>query len=84
MFNKHRTKMEIRKEILDKIRFDPILFADVLKAVNSGRKKIMQDTLQRRLQRYSENVRSNHSIIECLKSKGFTEEEIFEFESVSK
>ena len=75
--------MEIRKEMLDKIRMNPVLFADVLKSVNTGKTRIMQDTLQRRLQRYSENVRNNHAIVECLKSKGFSEEEIFEYTEVN-
>jgi len=69
--------MEIRKELLDKIRFDPVLFADVLRILNGGRNKIMQCTLQRRLERHSETVSQNYLIVEYLKSKGYPKKEIF-------
>jgi len=70
--------MEIRTELLDKIRFEPLLFADVLRILNAQtHKKIMQSTLQRRLERHSETVTQNHAIVEYLKSKGYAENQIF-------
>jgi len=69
--------MEIRKEMLDKIRFEPVLFADVLRVLNEGKYKIMQSTLQRRLERYSENVSQNYLIVDYLKGLGYNEKEIF-------
>jgi len=70
--------MEIRKDILDRIRHEPVMFADVLRILNIGGRKVMQSTLQRRLERRSETVTQNHAIVGYLKSKGYTEDQIFD------
>jgi len=74
--------MIINKSIIDKVRKEPLVFAEVLKIMNENQSiKVMPDTLMRRLQRYSEVVRSSVAIAEYFKSKGLTEEEIFETET---
>ncbi len=73
--------MKIQRKILKKIGQDPDMFAEVLILMNRGLKdKIKPNTLLQRLQRRSENIESHVVIVDFLKSKGYTDEQIFEQE----
>lgn len=72
--------MIIQREILKKIKDEPLIFADILKRYNTGKLKLKPSTLERRLQRNSENVKTSSIIADYFREKGYTEEQIFENE----
>lgn len=68
----------IKKNIIDEIKSKPLIFAEILKRSNTGNTTLQPDTLKRRLERYSENVRTSVIIADYFREKGYTDKEIFE------
>lgn len=72
--------MRITNDIIQKIRQEPKVFADILSRMNEGRLHVHPSTLMRRLERQSEVIVTNSIIVEYFRELGYEDEQIFEKE----
>jgi len=73
--------MTIREELLERIRTEPSLFAEIFKRMNTGKTiSTRPESLIRRLERKSEVVRTNVVIADYFREIGLAEDQIFDIE----
>jgi len=73
--------MTIREELVERIRTEPSLFAEIFKRMNTGKTiSTRPESLIRRLERKSEVVRTNVVIADYFREIGYAEDQIFELE----
>ena len=71
--------MIAKEEYCELIVKSPALLANLIKKINGG---MLPDNIIRHLQRASKSIRSNVALVETLRDAGYSEEDIFESETV--
>lgn len=76
--------MLIQNNILQKIIEEPLIFAEILRRYNLGNSSLKPETLKRRLDRKSAEVKSSVIIADYFREKGYADDQIFETEKETK